>query len=63
MGAAFGLARGALLVLVALFAARYTALPHSALWQTSLFVPPASTALDALLPALPHAVAHALPAH
>ncbi len=63
LGALFGLARGVLLVLVALFTARYTALPHSTLWQTSLVVPPASAALDALLPALPNAVAHALPAH
>ena len=63
MGALFGLARGALLVLVALFAASYTALPHSALWQASILVPPATAALDALLPALPLAVAHALPAH
>ena len=63
MGALFGLARGVLLVLAALFAARYTALPHSALWQTSLFVPPASAALDALLPDLSATVAHALPGH
>ncbi len=63
MGALFGLARGALLVLVALFAAGYTELPHSALWQASLLVPPATAALHALLPALPQAVAHALPAH
>ncbi len=53
MGALFGCARGVMLVLAALFAARYTALPQSVAWRASVLIPPAQTALNVVLPQLP----------
>ena len=61
MGALFGFVRGGMLVLAALFAAHYTALPQSPVWRASVLVPPAQWALDAVLPQLPFTLARAVP--
>lgn len=57
MGALFGVARGLLLVLLALFVARHTELPQSALWRGALLIPPATAALAVVLPLFPPALA------
>ncbi len=62
MGAVFGLVRGLALLMLAIFAAGYTELPHSAMWKTSLFIPPAAAAVAEVLPLLPVAVVPAMPA-
>ncbi len=61
LGAVFGLVRGLVLLMLATFAAGYTELPHSAMWQTSLLIPPAEAAVAEVVPLLPAAAAHALP--
>ena len=61
MGAMFGLLRGVVLLMIAVLAARYTALPQSPMWKTSLLIPPATAAVAELLPLLPSAVTQALP--
>ncbi len=61
MGAVFGLLRGGVLLMLAVLAARYTALPESPMWKTSLLIPPATAAVAELLPLLPMAATQALP--
>lgn len=53
MGGLFGVVRGVLLVLLAVFAARYTSLPGSAAWRVSVLVPVAGAGLRAAWPLLP----------
>ena len=62
MGAVFGLVRGLVLLMLTVFAAGYTELPHSAMWQTSFLIPPAAAAVAEVLPLLPAAVVPAMPA-
>lgn len=61
MGALFGLVRGLALLMLAVLVAGYTGLPQSAVWKTSLFIPPAAAAVAAVQPLLPVAAAHVLP--
>jgi len=64
LGALFGLVRGVVLLMLAIFAAGYTELPHSAMWRTSVLIPPAAAAVAEVAPFLPHlpaAAADALP--
>jgi membrane protein required for colicin V production len=61
LGALFGLARGLVLLVLTVLAAGYTGLPHSAIWRTSLFIPPAAAAAATIEPLLPAAAARVLP--
>ena len=60
LGAMFGVARGALLVLVFVLAAGFSALPERDWWQNSLFAPAFESAALSLRPWLPSAWAHKL---
>jgi membrane protein required for colicin V production len=53
LGAAFGVMRGLLLVLVAVMLGGMTALPQQAWWRQATFAPPLETAVVALKPWLP----------
>jgi len=60
LGAAFGLARGALLLLVAAVVVQVTSLHASPWWQQSQVAPLLQVALEGLKPALPEAFAQFL---
>jgi membrane protein required for colicin V production len=62
LGAAFGLARGLLMLLVAATVIAYTPLVKSPLWQGSLGAHWLHSALDGLRPLLPPQVSNHLPA-
>ncbi|MEW5887922.1 MAG: CvpA family protein [Pseudomonadota bacterium] len=57
LGAVFGVLRGAVVVLVAVLAAGFTALPQQAWWRDAYFSPPLETAVLAAKPWFPPAVA------
>lgn len=57
LGAGFGIARGALIVLVAVLVAGMTALPKAAWWREAWLAPPLETAAIAAKPWLPAEVA------
>ena len=67
LGAVFGIARGALVIVLLALLAAYTRLPSSSLWRDSLLAPLASAAAARVAPMLPlrRAMADALapPAH
>jgi membrane protein required for colicin V production len=53
LGALFGVARGALVVLVLVLLAGLTPLPQQQWWRQALFAPPLETAVLAVMPWLP----------
>lgn len=57
LGAVFGVARGALVVLAAMLIGGLTALPQQAWWREAWLAPPLETAVLAIKPWLPPAVA------
>ncbi|MBA3903903.1 MAG: colicin V production protein [Rhodocyclaceae bacterium] len=57
LGAVFGVARGALVVLAAVLIGGLTALPQQAWWREAWLAPPLETAVLAIKPWLPPAVA------
>ena len=57
LGALFGVLRGAVVVLVAVLVAGFTALPQQAWWRDAYFSPPLETAVLAAKPWFPPAVA------
>ncbi|MBL8473444.1 MAG: CvpA family protein [Rhodocyclaceae bacterium] len=57
LGAAFGILRGVALILVLALAAALTSAPRQAWWREAWLAPPLETALIALKPWLPKAVA------
>src|ERR1700694_2528359 len=57
LGAVFGVARGVLIVVIAVLLAGLTTLPRQEWWQNALFAPPLVIAALSLRPWLPHAVA------
>lgn len=57
LGAVFGIARGALVVLAAVLIGGLTALPQQAWWREAWLAPPLETAVLAIKPWLPPAVA------
>lgn len=57
LGAVFGVARGALVVLAAVLIGGLTALPQQAWWREAWLAPPLETAVLAIKPWLPSAVA------
>jgi membrane protein required for colicin V production len=57
LGAIFGLARGALIVFLAVLAAAFTTLPREPLWRQSLLTPAVETAVIAAKPWLPARIA------
>jgi membrane protein required for colicin V production len=60
LGALFGLARGVLLLLALVMLAGLTPLPRQSWWRQALFAPPLETAVVALKPWLPAALAQRL---
>ena len=61
LGAAFGLVRAALLLVVMTLVVGYTPLQQSAWWQQSLMAPQLSAALQGFMPALPQELGRYLP--
>jgi membrane protein required for colicin V production len=57
LGSVFGLAKGALIVLIAVLICGMTALPEQTFWKQALLSPLAETAARAALPYLPGAMA------
>jgi membrane protein required for colicin V production len=57
LGAVFGVARGALIVLAAVLAAGLTALPAEPFWRQAKLAPPLETAAIAVKPYLPRSLA------
>jgi membrane protein required for colicin V production len=57
LGAVFGVARGALIVLVAVLAAGLTGLPAEPFWRQAKLAPPLETAAIAVKPYLPRSLA------
>lgn len=57
LGAVFGIARGVLVVLVAVLVGGLTALPQQTWWREAWLAPPLETAVLAIKPWLPPAVA------
>jgi len=60
LGAAFGLARGAVIVLLAVMLGGLTPLPREAFWKQAVLSGPFETAVVALRPFLPEGVAQRL---
>jgi membrane protein required for colicin V production len=60
LGAVFGVARGVLIVVIAVLLAGLTTLPRQEWWQNALFAPPLVIAALSLRPWLPHALAQRL---
>lgn len=56
-GGVFGIARGALILVVAVLAAGLTALPKEPAWRQARLSPPLETAVIAIKPYLPQAIA------
>jgi membrane protein required for colicin V production len=57
LGAVFGIARGALILVVLVLAAGLTALPRERFWREAKLAAPLETAAIAVKPYLPRAVA------
>lgn len=57
LGALFGLARGLVLVLVAVMLAGLTPVPREPFWRNAMLAPPLETAVTALKPWLPEGLA------
>jgi membrane protein required for colicin V production len=57
IGAAFGFARGLLIVCVLVFLAGFTSFPKDARWTNAMFSPPLEALVKTALPLLPPAVA------
>ncbi|HWZ71450.1 MAG TPA: CvpA family protein [Casimicrobiaceae bacterium] len=60
LGAVFGVARGVLIVVIAVLLAGLTTLPRQEWWQNALFAPPLVIAALSLRPWLPQALAQRL---
>ena len=60
LGAVFGVARGVLIVVIAVLLAGLTTLPRQQWWQNALFAPPLVIAALSLRPWLPQALAQRL---
>ncbi len=58
LGGLFGLARGLLIVLVAVLLCGMTAIPQQSFWKDALFSPLAETAAQTVIPYLPGEFAH-----
>ncbi|HTJ96786.1 MAG TPA: CvpA family protein [Rhodocyclaceae bacterium] len=57
LGAVFGIARGVLIVLLAVMLGGLTPLPHAAWWRNAVLAPPLETAVIAAKPWLPASIA------
>jgi len=60
LGAVFGFARGALILMLSVTAAAFTPLPQEPLWRESALTPPIQTAVLAAKPWLPPRIAERL---